>query len=116
MNDRDELASRVRALVGGDPGVSEKRMFGGIGYFINNNMFLGVTSKGELMARFAKADEAHARALPGADAIDFDAKKMAGFLVVNRDAIEDDEQLENWVRLCLGYAATLPPKVKTGRG
>jgi TfoX/Sxy family transcriptional regulator of competence genes len=116
MNDRDELASRVRALVGADPGVSEKSMFGGIGYFVNSNMFLGVTSKGELMARYGKADEAHARALPGADAIDFETKKMAGFLVVNRDAIEDDAQLENWVRLCLGYAATLPPKIKKVRG
>jgi TfoX N-terminal domain len=110
MGDRDELAARIRDIVMLDPGVTEKKMFGGLGYSVNGNMILGVTGKGELMARFGRDNEAVARALPGAENIDFEAKRMGGFLIIGGDAIEEEEQLQGWIDLCLAYARTLPPK------
>jgi len=49
----EALATRIRAQLAGSAGVSEKRMFGGLAFLKNGNMFVGVTGD-ELMARVGK--------------------------------------------------------------
>ncbi|HEX8132299.1 MAG TPA: RNA methyltransferase, partial [Actinomycetes bacterium] len=34
----EDLANRIRELVGGEPGVREQRMFGGLAFLIGGNM------------------------------------------------------------------------------
>ena len=46
----DDLATRVRAALGSLPGVTEKKMFGGLAFMLNGNMCVGVTSD-DLMVR-----------------------------------------------------------------
>ena len=110
MSDISELASRIRARVALDPRVTEKKMFGGIAFMLDGNMFAGITGKGELMVRRDKANEAKARALPGADQVDFEAKRKGGFLFIPADAVEEESHLDNWVQLAHAYVGTLPPK------
>jgi TfoX/Sxy family transcriptional regulator of competence genes len=40
----DGLAQRVRELTDEEPGVSEKRMFGGLAFLVNGNMAVGVVA------------------------------------------------------------------------
>ncbi len=47
----DELAERVRDLIGHRPGVTEKKMFGGYGFMLNGNMVCGAMSTGYLLLR-----------------------------------------------------------------
>ena len=47
----EQLAERVRDLIHVRPGVSEKKMFGGVGWMINGNMAVGVMRQGGLIVR-----------------------------------------------------------------
>ncbi len=110
MTDLTELAARIRSYVAPDPRVIDKKMFGGLGFMVNGNMFLAISAKGELMVRLGKNNDAGARNLLGAESVDFEAKRMGGFLTVPAEAIEEDLMLAGWIDLTLGYAAALPPK------
>ncbi|HEX6030443.1 MAG TPA: TfoX/Sxy family protein, partial [Tepidiformaceae bacterium] len=54
----EELANRIRGVVQGEPGMSEKRMFGGLAFLINGNMAVSASSQGGLLLRIdpAQAD------------------------------------------------------------
>ena len=49
--DEEELADRIRELVAGEPGVTEKRMFGGLAFLIAGNMSVAASGQGGLMVR-----------------------------------------------------------------
>lgn len=106
----DGLDARLRAIVPGDSRVEQKKMFGGLGYLINGNMFAAATGKGLLMVRLGKSLEADARALPGAAHVDFRADHRAGFLTLPAAATADDAALRAWYAFGLAFAETLPPK------
>lgn len=110
MSDMEAGTERLRTLLGDDPNISEKRMFGGVAFMLNGNMMCGYTNKGVLMVRIGKELEAEARKLPGARDMDFTGKKMGGMLFVDEQAIESDAQLQDWLTLCYKYASSLPPK------
>jgi TfoX/Sxy family transcriptional regulator of competence genes len=101
------LVQRVREHVEAEPGVSEKRMFGGIAFLVNGNMAVGVV-KSELMVRVGP--DAHAAALrePHARPMDFTKRPMKGFVFVGEAGLEDDAALDAWVRRGVGFAASLP--------
>jgi hypothetical protein len=54
------LSERIRAILGNRPGLSERRMFGGLAFLLNGYMFAGV-QESTLMAR--AGPERHADAL-----------------------------------------------------
>ena len=109
MNGNVDGPERVRALIGADPRIEEKKMFGGMGFMNNGNMACGFTKKGEMIVRIGKEMEAEARQIPGAETMDFQ-RKMGGMLFVPDNAIADDAALNRWVDLSLRFAATLPAK------
>ena len=45
------LADRIRALLGDEVGVTERRMFGGLAFLVSGNMAVAANSKGALMVR-----------------------------------------------------------------
>ena len=47
----EDLAHRVRELIGDERGLSEMRMFGGLAFLLDGNMAVAVSSKGGLMLR-----------------------------------------------------------------
>ena len=42
----EELASRIRELVGDEPGLTEQRMFGGLAFLIGGNMAVAASGQG----------------------------------------------------------------------
>ena len=56
----EQLAARVSALIHERPGVSERKMFGGMGWTIGGNMACGVMRHDRLIVRIApeEVDEA----------------------------------------------------------
>ena len=42
----EELAGRIRAQVGADPTVTEKRMFGGLAFLVAGNMAIAASGQG----------------------------------------------------------------------
>jgi TfoX N-terminal domain len=46
-----ELAGRIRQLIGSDPELTEKKMFGGLAFLIRGNMAIAASSEGGAMVR-----------------------------------------------------------------
>ena len=52
----EDLANRIRELIGGAPDVTEKRMFGGLAFLVGGNMSVAASGQGGLMVRVDPAD------------------------------------------------------------
>jgi TfoX/Sxy family transcriptional regulator of competence genes len=103
------LATRVREVLGDQPGVAEKKMFGGLAFLVGGNMACGVSGD-DLMVRVA-ADQADAALEePGARPFDMTGRPMKGWLLVAADGHAEDDDLRRWVGRGVAYAASLPPK------
>jgi hypothetical protein len=50
------LADRIRFLIGTGPGLTEKKMFGGLAFLIDGNMAVSASGKGGVLIRVDPAD------------------------------------------------------------
>lgn len=105
----EQLADRVREVLGPRAPFTEIKMFGGLCFTVRGNMVVGVVDD-ELMARVGPDVHDQALARPGARPMDFTKKPMRGFLFVGGPGISTDRRLASWVDRCLAYTETLPPK------
>ena len=105
------LAERIRQMVVDRPGVSEKKMFGGLAFMLNDYMFCGVTND-ELMARVGPGNYATSLAREHVREMDFTGRSMKGYVYVAPEGFESDQELTYWVELCAEFVLTLPPKKK----
>ena len=103
------LAQRIRENLDDRPGVSERKMFGGLCFMLNGNMACGVTSD-DLMVRVGPDAHADALAQPGARKMDFTGRPMKGFVFVSVDRLEKDSDLGEWIERGMKFASTFPPK------
>jgi TfoX/Sxy family transcriptional regulator of competence genes len=101
----EALASRLRDLA---PGLSEKKMFGGLALLRDGNMAVGVYGDG-LLVRVSPGEHDALRAEPGVRPFDMGGRTMAGWLLVGGEVL-DDHTLRAWVSRGVTYAASLPPK------
>ena len=106
----DALASRIRALLGDDPGVTEQRMFGGLAFLAGGNMAVAVSGQGGLMVRVEPGETEALLGEPGASEFEMKGRPMKGWLRVDAAAVDDDAVLERWAERGLSYAGSLPPK------
>ena len=103
------LATRVRDLVAGEDGLSEKKMFGGLAMLLHGNMAVGVSGD-SLMVRTDPAAQEELLAEPGARVFDMTGRPMKGWLLVDPSGHADDRDLRRWIGRGLDYARGLPPK------
>jgi len=104
------LAQRISDLLEGEPGVTSKKMFGGLGFMVEGHMAVAAASGGALMVR---ADPADGEAWADGETInpmEMRGRPMAGWLLVDSAAVADDDQLGQWVDRGVRFARTLPPK------
>ena len=104
-----ELADRVREHLATEKRITEREMFGGLGFMWAGNMVCGVQGN-ELMVRVGPDLFQDALTRPHAREMDFTGRPMKGFVTVGRDGVADDDELQLWVRLGLAHAKTFPPK------
>src|SRR5690348_12183048 len=104
----ESLALRVRQVVG-RLGITEKKMFGGVGFLLNGNMCVGIW-KNSLILRIGP--ESYEDALKEEYVREFDitGRPMKGWVLVEPDGIETDEQLADWIRRSDKFVNTLPKK------
>lgn len=109
----DELAERMRAALGNGSAFSEKRMMGGVCFFLNGNMVCGAdrSKEGErrFMFRVGKDKADRAAELDALGPLLLGDRVMSGFYFVDADHC-DDAQLGQWLALALENARSLPPK------
>lgn len=105
-----ELADRIRFIVGPAPGVSERRMFGGLAFLARGNMAVAASGEGGLLVRVDPADTPSLLVEPGVARMEMRGRAMDGWLRVAASTVEEDDALQAWVDRGLAYATSLPPK------
>jgi len=112
----EELAERIRMIVQGEPGLSEKRMFGGLAFLVNGNMAVSASGQGGLMVR---VDPAGTEALldePKVRRMEMRGRQMDGWLRVDTTMVDEHEALRAWVRRGVDHARSLPAKPAAAGG
>ena len=103
------VAQRIRQAMQDYPGVTEKKMFGGIAFMVNGNMCSGVV-KSELMLRVGPDGYEDARKQPHAREMDFTGKPMKGFVFVGEAGFASDSDLQAWINRAYSFVKALPTK------
>lgn len=106
----EELADRIRKLVGGQPNLSEKRMFGGLAFLISGNMAVGASGQGGILVRVDPAGSEKLVATTSARPMEMRGRRMHGWLRVGAEHLRTKRQLAKWVELGTTYARSLPAK------
>lgn len=92
----ETLANRIRVVLGATPGLTERKMFGGLAFLIDGRMCCGVV-KDDLMVRVPKADYEACLQRPHARQMDFTGRPLSGFLYIDVDGIKTRAGLSRWV-------------------
>lgn len=105
----EELAFRIRALLGDRP-VVEKKVFGGLAFMIGGNMAISASSNGGIIVRVDPAEGPELAATTPAEPMVMRDKPMHGWLRIAHEHVADDTALAPWVERGAAYASSLPPK------
>ncbi len=106
----EHLAERIRELTAIEPGLSERKMFGGLAFLINGNMAVSASGQGGLLLRVDPEQTAELAAKPHAARFVMRGREMDGWLRIDGDGVATQAQLERWVARGVGYARSLPAK------
>jgi TfoX/Sxy family transcriptional regulator of competence genes len=92
----EELAGRIRALMAGEAGVTEQKMFGGLAFLVNGNMSVAASGQGGILLR---VDPEESDALT-------ESTGAAPFVMRGR-------AMQGWLRVTPEHCAT-PPRWRGG--
>lgn len=105
----EQLARRVRPLMVRRNGFAEKKMFGGVGYFLHGNICVGVW-KEYLIVRTGHDAYAAALRAPFVKKFDITGRAMRGWVMVAPEGIEGDGELAEWIARAVAFVRSLPSK------
>jgi TfoX-like protein len=105
----EKLAERVRKLLAKRKGLAEKKMFGGLAFFLDGNMSVGLHGA-ELIVRIDPAETEKALARSHTRIFDITGRPMKGWIMVKPAGVSGEAALAEWVRKGADYAASLPRK------
>jgi TfoX/Sxy family transcriptional regulator of competence genes len=96
----EKIASRVREALADAAKVTEKKMFGGIAFMVNDKMCVGV-DKEDLMIRCDPADNDKLLSKKGVRQFDLTGKPMKGWLLVSPEATRSKKEFDWWIQFAL---------------
>ena len=106
----EDLAARVRDLIGPDPELTEKKMFGGLAFLIRGHMAISASGQGGVLVHVDPGQSAGLVATTRATTAVMQGREMPGWLRVGPEDLASDDDLSRWVDIGIGYARSLPPK------
>jgi TfoX/Sxy family transcriptional regulator of competence genes len=106
----EDLADRIRELVGEVPHLSEKKMFGGLAFLVGGHMAIAASGQGGIMVRVDPAESDDLVDKTSARLVEMRGRLMQGWLRVDTADVRTKRQLAKWVGIGTGYARSLPPK------
>ena len=106
----EDLAERIRTLIAGEAGVTEKQMFGGLAFLVDGHMAVAAGGQGGLLVRIDPEDPEDLAGTPHTRPMEMRGRPMRGWLRVDAEGVRFQRQLEPWVKRGVAYARSLPPK------
>jgi TfoX N-terminal domain len=106
----EDLADRIRELLGGEPSLSEQKMFGGLAFLIGGNMAVAARGEGGILVRVDPAESDTLVAKTSARPMEMRGREMQGWLLVDADDLGAKRQLAKWVERGATFARSLPAK------
>ena len=106
----EDLANRIRDIVQDEPGLTEKRMFGGLAFLINGNMAVSASGQGGMLLRVDPGDTPTLVQQPEASRFEMRGREMDGWLRIDPTGLATERQLKSWVSRGVSYARSLPAK------
>jgi TfoX/Sxy family transcriptional regulator of competence genes len=106
----EDLANRIRELLGAQKGVEEKRMFGGLAFLVNGNMSVAASRQGGLLVRVPPDDAEKLLQRDHVNVMTMGGREPRGWLLVADEGLKTKRQLQSWVNRGVDYAKSLPPK------
>ena len=106
----EKLAQRIRELIGDEPGLTEKKMFGGLAFLVGGNMAIGASGQGGVLVRVDPDESDELVATTKARLMEMRGREMRGWLRVDDDDVGTKRELAKWVTRGVSYARSLPPK------
>lgn len=103
----EKLAARIRSQLGKKRGLSEKKLFGGVGFLVNGNLACAV-SKEDMLVRVEP--ETTDDVLKTKHTRVFGTRPMKGWILVAPEGLKTAKALAKWIEIGVAYAASLPPK------
>jgi TfoX/Sxy family transcriptional regulator of competence genes len=103
----ERLAERIRELTDGEPGLSEKRMFGGLAFLVDGRLAVASGRDG-IMLRVDPAESEALTRSSGVRRTRMRGRELAGWLDVDAAALEREDDLRHWVARGLAFARSLP--------
>jgi hypothetical protein len=106
----EKLAARIRDLRGTEPGLTEKKMFGGLAFLVGGNMAVAASGQGGIMVRADPEESDTLVEKSDAELVVMRGRPMRGWLRVAPEHLRTKRELARWVALGTAYAASLPAK------
>jgi hypothetical protein len=106
----EDLADRIRELLGGQAHLREQKMFGGLAFLIGGNMAIAASGEGGALVRVDPERSDKIVATTDARPMEMRGRQMQGWLRVAPEDLRTKRQLSKWVTLGVAYASTLPAK------
>jgi hypothetical protein len=106
----EELADRIRVLLGDEPGLTETKMFGGLAFLVDGNMAVAASGQGGILVRVDPDDSDALVGTTSARSVEMRGRAMRGWLRVDPEVVRTDGDLARWVEVGSTYARSLPPK------
>lgn len=105
----ESLAGRIRDGFARTAGITEKKMFGGVGFLLNGNMCVGIW-KDALIVRLDPVEGVAALYEPHVREFDVTGRPMKGWILVEPAGIIEDRDLNEWLHRAVEFVKQLPPK------
>ncbi|MBS1526516.1 MAG: TfoX/Sxy family protein [Bacteroidetes bacterium] len=106
----ENLADRVREALVDVPNVTEKKMFRGVTFMVDDKMCISVSGE-ELMLRLDPDLTDQLAEENGTRPMIHGGKQMKGFIYVGPERFRNEKDFNNWITLALAYN----PKAKSSK-
>ncbi|HEY0937062.1 MAG TPA: TfoX/Sxy family protein [Trebonia sp.] len=104
------LARRIRDLIGPDPELTEKKMFGGLAFLIHGRMAISASGAGGVLVHAGPGQTQDLLASTAATTAVMGGREMRGWLRVSAEHLGTDDDLSPWVDRGIEHARSLPPR------
>ncbi|WP_353952200.1 TfoX/Sxy family protein [Knoellia sp. S7-12] len=104
------LANRIRTALSDESGLTERAMFGGLGFMLDGHMAVAAGSGGSLMVRVDPDDAADLVDGEAVTYMEMGGRSLHGWLLVGSACAADDDTLGRWVQRGVAFVRALPPK------